>query len=909
MPYVDHTIWDGNNISTIHGNHGDVASYHLTGQDGMVWPKDQNNPAVFQDGLWLIAGKINGQEEIRVTAAEYTCTFIPGVPFDSTDAPVFRMHRSEIDAFLNNDWDTFSNMSLLLPQLYNDGPVAYTELVDTELPTDDFMNWPVEKGAPWVDVNNDNIYNPQDGDHPDIIGDMFHWYVMNDHERWNGDLLWGTEPLGVTIRVSMFGFDEYPVLENTVFVKWEIENSGSNEIDSLFIGWWSDTDLGEFIYEFFGSDSARKMEYIYNDIYDNYFGYDSPALGHIFLQTPLKPSIGDTALSYGNLIYDHKNLPMYSSFMFINGDPVLADPVTAQEVYNCIQGLLTHTGDPVINPITGLTTRYIYDGNPVSGDGWVDPFPGRRRQLSSIGPLSLFPGEKHDVVGSILISRGDNNILSVGALMGEADWLQYVWDNQFSILEPVADVIQISDPHNTESVGPFQMLFQIEANEGWTLSNDPVYMHYSINSVFNTIPLTIINQPYPTTYAAWIPEQTDVTGSTEIKYYLEMSADNGFNMTWPFGAPLNHHIFIFGPDTTNPIVSDPNYVPDVHYRIPFSHEVFATAEDDRFPVITRLNWSISQTNTSSILMHPDTTDNWPYEIGWSGNIEMNTLDLGDTVNYWVSAETESEGNNVAISTIKSFIANDVFMIGPWDADSLLSYHTWEFHNAQLIYEFLDETVGWGEILLMGVENSNHDSVFYAMYENPLDTRFIDEIYLTTKSMSYAPSSFPTYYVETSTDKIEWETVFSFSEIYTDERFIIDLNNYLNEDSLYIRFRGFHNGSGSGYWFLDDIYIRSDTTNLGLTTDPILPKKFALHQNYPNPFNPSTNIRFSVETSHATSLHIFDITGRLVETLIDKPLNPGEHEVVWNAKNVASGIYFYRLETPTKQITKKMVVLK
>ena len=60
-PEVDHTIWDGNNISTVHGNHGDVASYHMTGQPGLVWPKEQNISAVFQDGLWLVAGKINGQ--------------------------------------------------------------------------------------------------------------------------------------------------------------------------------------------------------------------------------------------------------------------------------------------------------------------------------------------------------------------------------------------------------------------------------------------------------------------------------------------------------------------------------------------------------------------------------------------------------------------------------------------------------------------------------------------------------------------------------------------------------------------------------------------------------------------------------------------------------------------------------
>jgi len=54
---VEHVIWDGNQISTTHGNHGDIASYHLSGESGLQWPKGSGKTAVFQSGLWMASGK------------------------------------------------------------------------------------------------------------------------------------------------------------------------------------------------------------------------------------------------------------------------------------------------------------------------------------------------------------------------------------------------------------------------------------------------------------------------------------------------------------------------------------------------------------------------------------------------------------------------------------------------------------------------------------------------------------------------------------------------------------------------------------------------------------------------------------------------------------------------------------
>ncbi len=79
--------------------------------------------------------------------------------------------------------------------------------------------------------------------------------------------------------------------------------------------------------------------------------------------------------------------------------------------------------------------------------------------------------------------------------------------------------------------------------------------------------------------------------------------------------------------------------------------------------------------------------------------------------------------------------------------------------------------------------------------------------------------------------------------------------------------------------------------------------------YPNPFNATTTLRFSVGTTDLWSLRVFDITGRLVETLNDEHINPGEHEINWHAENVSSGLYFVQLQSGNNVQTQKLILLK
>ena len=94
-----------------------------------------------------------------------------------------------------------------------------------------------------------------------------------------------------------------------------------------------------------------------------------------------------------------------------------------------------------------------------------------------------------------------------------------------------------------------------------------------------------------------------------------------------------------------------------------------------------------------------------------------------------------------------------------------------------------------------------------------------------------------------------------------------------------------------------------------TEENIVSNTFSLEKNYPNPFNPTTTIEYSIGIAGPTKLMIYDILGREVVSLVNEYKQIGRHKVMWNASTMSSGVYFYRLETPTFTKTQKMILMK
>jgi hypothetical protein len=141
------------------------------------------------------------------------------------------------------------------------------------------------------------------------------------------------------------------------------------------------------------------------------------------------------------------------------------------------------------------------------------------------------------------------------------------------------------------------------------------------------------------------------------------------------------------------------------------------------------------------------------------------------------------------------------------------------------------------------------------------------------------------------------------------------NFHLSSTDITARNKGFnlssyfsidHDGNIRSTW---DIGAYEYTGSTGVASDNV-PRLCILAQNYPNPFNPSTTIAFAIPVKSQVTLKIFDILGREIATLMNNEIvAAGNHTKQWNAANMPSGVYFYKLQARSFTATKKLVLMK
>jgi hypothetical protein len=111
---------------------------------------------------------------------------------------------------------------------------------------------------------------------------------------------------------------------------------------------------------------------------------------------------------------------------------------------------------------------------------------------------------------------------------------------------------------------------------------------------------------------------------------------------------------------------------------------------------------------------------------------------------------------------------------------------------------------------------------------------------------------------------------------------------------------------------NEIYYKKNPTGnviTGIVPISQNPESYSLEQNYPNPFNPATNIKFTILKSGVVKLKVYDILGKEMAVLVNKPLNAGSYQADFNGSSFASGVYFYKLETEGFTEIKKMMLVK
>ncbi|QQS36883.1 MAG: hypothetical protein IPM56_02710 [Ignavibacteriales bacterium] len=424
-------MWVSNNGDGSHDPRTDGNGYYwptVNGNNDPPIPPNYRKSAIFEDGL-VYGGKVNGQ--IRVNGNTHRKglqagrILSPGVADDPTLLK-YRVYR------IRKDWQSFPP-----------GPVR------TELERD-YNEWPVEDGAPWEDVNGDGVFT-RSVDKPKFDGDEVLWYVANDLDTARTAFTYGSPPLGLEFQTTIYGYfaDSINLLGNVVFKKYKVINKSDTAITDMYFSYWTDDDLGDAADDYIGCDTILRLGFTYNGDNDdgggtgNSYGSAPPAVGHLFLQSPVEPgSLNDSAYYNGRWHTGIKNVQLSSFILFIGGSALYRDPSQgvysgSLELYNYLQGKVWD-GTDYKDPNTNITTRFCLSGDPVNGSGWYEgagwpngQSAGDRRYLLSAGPFNMSPGDTQEVVIAILISKGTNNINSLAELKRDAQILVNTYTDNF----------------------------------------------------------------------------------------------------------------------------------------------------------------------------------------------------------------------------------------------------------------------------------------------------------------------------------------------------------------------------------------------------------------------------------------------------------------------------------------------
>lgn len=183
--------------------------------------------------------------------------------------------------------------------------------------------------------------------------------------------------------------------------------------------------------------------------------------------------------------------------------------------------------------------------------------------------------------------------------------------------------------------------------------------------------------------------------------------------------------------------------------------------------------------------------------------------------------------------------------------------------------------------------------------NPEDSELISlPVHLGWNNVARAE----TYHVQVATD-VAFEMMEVDSANITAVTFTL---RDLEENRTYLWRVRAENAAGFGEWS----QVASFTTQISTEIEnEELPSSFELKQNYPNPFNPSTTISFSIAEPSFVSINVYNVTGQKVADLVNGRKSVGNHQIVWDASNAASGVYYYQMIADGKVFTQRMTLIK
>ncbi len=400
-----------NNISAIIGDEGTFFHNSSTSNAAYEIPKGSGKKTIYSGSIWMGAEDENGI--IHVTAGGFvsqSSRFQSGPiahqmyytsPSYTTQygKSIWKVSEQEIENHIQN---------------YNQP--GYTT------PTS-ISNWPgngdVSLGvasqlAPYIDVNNDGFYIPQDGDYPDIRGSEAVYVIVND-ESYSA----GINPLGIEVHLMFYQYHNGTYFSNTTFLNVRTINRSSSDYYNYRQSLYFDFDIGNPFDDYIGCDSSNHVIFGYNgDDFDEIAGGPGPTIGY-----------GVDPPCQGVVPLSHE---LYSFSYYTNGAAYpYTDPTGDTAVWYYMNAQWAD-GSPYLDP-NGNTTNYNLNGNPYTNTGWTEENQGMpendRRGVMTIAEDEFPIGATICADYAIIYDKSDDRLKNVQNVINIAATLRSLYED------------------------------------------------------------------------------------------------------------------------------------------------------------------------------------------------------------------------------------------------------------------------------------------------------------------------------------------------------------------------------------------------------------------------------------------------------------------------------------------------
>lgn len=431
-----------NNISAIFKANG--SHFYTTGSSpDFEFPKNSGKSPLSFLGLWISGRTILGQNLVSAPLYDLAGNeYLPGLIANDTNYnllhfnKIWKITRSQIQYHLANSG---------IP-----GYIPPTSI--TTWPVHNFANGitPLPQLAPFVDINNDSVYNPLTGDYPQMFGDEMLYYIFNDNTLHPQTQ---SSPMGLEIEGFAWAYNtpSDSALWNTIFMKYVVHNRSTSTYVNTYFSLFTDFNIGYAFDDYIGCDVQRSTFYGYNatpiDHGSSSISYDSlpVAQGITILQGPLMdPDFHDNPFmdysqkricdesvngsKFGDSIIDNECFGLTGFKYYTSPQGYYpTNPLSTSQIINYMQNIsvnpaFTYGGDGS-NP-SNVSARFMFPGNsdtlnwgtnctaPPNQTNWTEltagNLPGDRKCIETMGPLVLKPGQHIEINLALISARASN---------------------------------------------------------------------------------------------------------------------------------------------------------------------------------------------------------------------------------------------------------------------------------------------------------------------------------------------------------------------------------------------------------------------------------------------------------------------------------------------------------------------